>query len=84
MLLALETQYMSPRQLLTAPDEQTNALVLVNINVLSRDLLENLELAFGIYNLLNRANVDPGSSDHLQTVLPLDGTHLRLTAAYSF
>ncbi len=57
---------------------------LVNLTLLSRELLPGLELSASIYNLLDQDYAVTGAEEHSQRVLPQNGRTFRLKLTYRF
>jgi iron complex outermembrane receptor protein len=64
------------RQLETAP--------IANVNLVYHSPLRNLDLAVGLYNVLDRTYPDPGGAEHLQDRIPQDGFTYRVQLHYGF
>ena len=56
----LEIQYMGPRRI--GLGGEVGGHTLVNVNLLNRELMDNLELSFSVVNLFDRRYADPASS----------------------
>lgn len=67
---------------LAAPDAPGYAVL--NLTLLSRNIVKNLEFSASIYNLLNTTYYDPSSRFHLQNVIQQDGRTFRVKLTYSF
>lgn len=77
---AIEAQYVGERETLNA---RTGGFVLANVNLFSTRLTRNMDVALGIYNVLDRRYYDPATSGHSQDTLMQDGRSLRLTFTYA-
>jgi len=60
----------------------SSATVDLTLNV--RRLARRVDLAAGIYNLLDRQNADPGSEEHVQEGIPQDGRNFLVRLTYRF
>ncbi len=87
----LEYQYTSSRQTLyttttgeTLPGADATGYGVVNLTLFSQNLVKNLELSAGVYNLLGCEYTDPASRFHLQDRLERDGRSFRLKLIYRF
>jgi iron complex outermembrane receptor protein len=78
---AVEAQYVGPRPALAG---STPGFWLANANLVSARLFGHYELSLGVYNLFDRRYADPGSTEHLQAVIPQDGRTLRARIGYVF
>jgi len=91
LFAGLDYQYTSRRQtVFTTPGGTTMAgpdapgFGVVNVTLFSQNLVKNLELSAGVYNLLDQSYSDPSSRYHLQPQIPQDGRSFRLKATYKF
>jgi len=91
----LEFQYTSARlslhnatdpsgQPITVQGESAGGYGMVNLNVLSRNLIKNLDFSASIYNLLNCHYSDPASDFHVQDLISQDGRTFRLKLTYRY
>jgi iron complex outermembrane receptor protein len=55
-----------------------------NVNLFSRDIVKNLEMSVGIYNLFDRHYSDPVSADFIQPSIEQNGRTARLKLTYKF
>ncbi len=91
LFAGLEVQYTSSRHTVFSDlsgDTLTGAdapgFAVVNLTLLSQNLLKNLEASASIYNLFDTKYSDPSSRFHLQNVIPQDGRTFRLKLTYRF
>ncbi len=82
LLAGLECQYTSNRK--TLDDNDTGSVLITNLTMLSRNLVEGLKVSLGVYNLFNRNYGDPGSPDHEQDIIKQDGRTYRFKITYAF
>ena len=68
----------------TIQDTRVGGYVLANLNLFSRNIVKNLELSAGIYNLFDTKYSDPASSDFAQTAIEQDGRTFRVKLSYQF
>jgi outer membrane receptor protein involved in Fe transport len=80
--LAPQIQFTGSRKTIT--DETIGGMTSVNATVLGSDVLPNLDLSFGAYNLFDRDLASPGAEEHVQSSLPLYGRTVRAQATYHF
>ncbi len=80
--VGLEAQYISPRK--THDGSYSEHVVLVNLSLLSRELVDGLRLNMAVSNLLDHDYGDPVLDTHRQRLIPQDGIRLRAGATYSF
>jgi len=78
----LELQYLSG--LKTLDDRHTAGFLLANATLLSGTVLPHLEVSLSVYNLFDRDYAYPGSTGHVQDVLPQDGRTWRAKGTYKF
>lgn len=57
---------------------------LVNATLFSQELLKNLELSAGVYNLFDKRYFDPAAPDFMQDINPQPGRTFRIKATYAF
>jgi len=90
----LEFQYTSSRRSLhnttdlsgeplTVQGEEAGGFGIVNLTLLSRKVVKNLEFSASVYNLLDRRYADPVSR-HVQDIIEQDGRSFRLKLTYRF
>ena len=77
-----ELQYYS--SMLTISGARNRAFWLANLTLYQKQIGEHTTLSATAYNLFNSNYSYPGSSDHLQTVIPQDGRELRLKVDHRF
>ena len=91
----LEFQYSSNRrslhnttnligQPLTVQGEDAAGFGIVNLTLLGRKLVKNLEFSASVYNVLDRRYADPASQFHVQDIIEQDGRSFRLKLTYRF
>jgi len=68
----------------TRAGNQTSPSFLVNTTLRGKTPLRNLEWSVSLYNLLDDAYAQPGSTNHVQDEIPQDGRSFRVKAAYRF
>ncbi|HSY09413.1 MAG TPA: TonB-dependent receptor, partial [Candidatus Dormibacteraeota bacterium] len=56
----------------------------VNFTLFSQNLVKNLDISVGVYNLLDKTYYDPASNFHLQNVIQQDGRTFRVKLTYRF
>lgn len=87
-LAGLELQYASTRK--TLHGSETGSNLVANLTLLGKKLARNLEASFSIYNLFDRVNADPASTEHSDSqgrildVLRQDGRVFRAKLTYRF
>ncbi len=95
LFAGLEFQYTSSRrslhnitdpsgQPLTVQGEDTGGFGIVNLTLLSRKVVRNLEFSASVYNLLDHLYADPASQFHIQDIIEQDGRSFRLKLTYHF
>jgi len=80
-----EVQYYSSRK--TTPGRATEAAggyTVVNLTLLTQELLKGLELSATVYNLLDKNYADPAGEALTQDVIEQDGLNFRVKATYRF
>lgn len=78
----LEAQYVSRRD---KPDGgSAPGYWTVNVTLLAKDIIKNLELSGTVYNLFDQRIKDPTSSEFRQKELIQDGVNFRIKACYRF
>lgn len=82
LFAGLDVQYSSSVK--TRFGNRAPAFAVVNATLFSRELVENMELSATVYNLLDREYGYPGSTGHVQDVIPQDGRSFRLKLTYRF
>ena len=91
----LEFQYTSSRRSLhnttdpngeplTVQGVEAGGFGIVNLTLLSRNVVKNLEFSAGVYNVLDRRYADPASQFHVQDLIEQDGRSFRLKLTYRF
>lgn len=80
--LGYELQHYSSRQAIDG--SQLPGYWLSNLNLIATQWSQGLEVALGIYNLLDRHYDHPGSDTNWQTAIEQDGRSLRIKADYHF
>ncbi len=78
----LEMRYLGARK--TLGDQKVGGFLLTNLTVQYRNLLPDLDLTAGIYNVFNKRYSDPGGAEHLQNSLLQDGRSFRIRLGYAF
>jgi outer membrane receptor for ferrienterochelin and colicins len=88
---SLEYQYTSSRHSVfttssgdTVPGSDAGGFGIVNVTIFSQNIVKNLELSAGIYNLFDRKYSDPASRFHLQDLIEQDGRSFRVKVTYRF
>lgn len=81
-MAGLELQYCG--SMLTDAGVETEAFCVASLTLFQGEIAKGLSLSVGIRNLLDADYDYPGSSDHLQPVLPQDGRQLGLKVDYTF
>lgn len=79
--LGAEAQYTGPRATLNGA---VGGFWVANVNLASARLFNHADLSIGVHNLFDRSYADPGSAEHLQTVIAQDGRTIRAKLAYAF
>ena len=82
LTLSVEELYTGNRKTVTGGD--TGGFAVTNLTLFGRHLLPGLELAFSIYNLLDKQYADPVSAAHRQQAIVQDGRVFRGQLTYSF
>jgi iron complex outermembrane receptor protein len=82
VLAGLELQSLSER--LNVRREPVPGYTAVNLNVLARRLVSQLELSAGVYNVFDTRYADPGAEEHLQASIEQDGRSFRAKLAWTF
>lgn len=77
----LEAQYVGPR---ITRSGRTAGFWLANANLYSAQLVKNVEVALGLFNLFDTNYADPGSTEHAQRAIRQDGRSVRLKLSYAF
>ena len=78
----IEGQYVGNR--LTLDGNHADGYGLVNLTLVSRKLVRNVELSASVYNLFDKDYGVPGSEEHAQDILWQDGRTWRLSGTYRF
>jgi iron complex outermembrane receptor protein len=79
---ALEAQYSSGVGTLSGT--RAAGFTVMNATVLAHSFANRLDASASIYNLLDRSYAYPGSTAHLQNVIPQDGRTFRIELTYRF
>jgi len=82
LLLGAEVQYHG--SVITLTDARAADFMLANLTLTHRARNGNLEIAGGLYNLLDEHYAVPGAEDHLQDVLTQDGRTFRVMVTRRF
>lgn len=77
---ALEMQYLS--SLRTLAGNEAPGFLLANATLLGRRVVKGLDLSLSLYNLFGRSYAYPGSTGHIQDVIPQDGRSFRVKLSY--
>lgn len=80
--VAMDGSFLSPRRTLSGA--RSERVVLLDVHLSSRGLLPGLELRAGVRNLLNWRYGDPGSTEHVQDLIPQNGVTFDGGISYSF
>jgi outer membrane receptor for ferrienterochelin and colicins len=80
--LGTNIQYLSPRK--TNDGSETDAVWIINMTLLAKDLRPGLTLSFSGYNLLNKKYKDPVGLEFRQTGIEQDGTTFLLKMVFSY
>lgn len=87
-LAGLELHYASGRKTLQGDDSGSN--LTANLTMLGKKLARNLDASFSIYNLFDRRNLEPASTEHFDSrgrvldTLAQDGRSFRAKLTYRF
>jgi iron complex outermembrane receptor protein len=68
----------------TLPGPDVPGYAVVNLTLLSRNIVKNLEFSASIYNLFDNTYDDPSSRFHLQNAIQQDGRTFRVKLTYRF
>jgi iron complex outermembrane receptor protein len=82
LFASLELQYTSSR--LTLAGTTADGFGLVNLTLLSQQLIKGVEASVSLYNVLDQRYGDPATPGHLQEVLERDGRTVRFKLTYRF
>ncbi len=82
LFISPELQYASPR--LTLAGNRTRDAVLVNVTLLSRDLVKGVEASASVYNLFDVSYGDPAGTGYRQDSIRQDGIDFRFKLTYRF
>lgn len=82
VLAGFELQYQDERR--TVADDKTDAFILVNLNVLAREVAKGLTVSATVYNLFDEEYSYPGSEEHDQDQIKQDGRLFRVKLNYMF
>ncbi len=77
-----ELQYTSDR--LTLAGSEIGGFTVVNLSFLSGNLAPGLDLSAGVYNLLDKQYVDPGSRGNTQDTIAQNGRNFRIKLTWRF
>lgn len=80
--LGVEEQYTSKRK--NVSGTYTDGFFITNLTLFSRNILKNLEVSAGVYNLFDEKYSDPASEEHKQKNIEQDGRTFRLKLTYKF
>ena len=91
----LEYQYTSSRrslhnttdpsgQPITVQGEEAGGAGVVNLTLLGKNLVKNLEFSTSVYNILGRRYSDPASQFHVQDLIEQDGRSFRVKLTYRY
>lgn len=87
----LEVQYISKRHTvftdfsgMTEFGADVPGYAVINLTLFSQNLIKNLDMSVGIYNLLDKTYYDPASNSHLQNAIQQDGRTFRAKLTYRF
>ena len=80
--IAADAQFMTSRR--TLAGQRAGRFLLANLTVLAHRLPWGLELAGGIYNVLDARYADPASTEHTQDVIAQDGRSCQLKLDWRF
>ncbi len=78
----LEVLYTSKRK--TLAGNSTNGFSTTNVTLLTKNVLEGLEVSASVRNLFDRDYSDPGSGEHVQDEIEQDGRSFWLKIKYGF
>jgi len=78
----VETKWTSQRKTLT--DKRTNGAFIANLTLTYENLIKNLEVQAGIYNLFDEKYAYPGFRQHTQDAIEQDGRTLGVKLTYRF
>jgi iron complex outermembrane receptor protein len=82
LFAGIETKYISKRK--TLADAHTDDAVITNLTLTYENLLGNLDVQMGIYNLLDEAYDHPAFLEHTQDVIEQDGRTVGVKVFYRF
>ena len=68
----------------TAQGNRLPGRAIANLNLLSREVVKNVEFSAGLYNLFDTRYHDPASPDFAQDLNPRDGRSFRVKLTYKF
>ncbi len=80
--LAMEFQYESPRK--TLADTETQPMFLVNMNIITKPVLEYFKFGLKVYNLFDYPLSYPGSTEHRQILIKQPGRTFWFTLRMDF
>lgn len=78
----IETHYTASAR--TLGGQHAKAHYVTNLTLYSTDLLDGLEVSASVYNLFDKEYGHPGSLEHEQDILYMDGTSYGIQIAYRF
>lgn len=82
VLAGFELQYQDERR--TVADDKTDVFMLVNLNVLAREITKGLTVSAAVFNLFDEDYFYPGSEEHDQDQIKQDGRLFRIKLNYMF
>ncbi|MBI3414197.1 MAG: TonB-dependent receptor [Verrucomicrobia bacterium] len=82
LFASLEFQYTTRRLTLAGAD--AGGFGIANFTLFSQNLLPNLEISGGVYNLFDRKFSDPATPFHAQDMIERDGRAFRVKLTYRF
>ena len=82
LFAGLDTKYISKRK--TLSDSRTDDTVIANLTLTYENLVNNLDVQVGIYNLLDETYDHPGFLEHDQDTLEQDGRTVGVKLFYRF
>jgi iron complex outermembrane receptor protein len=83
VFLSFELQAISPR-LNATQTREIDGYAVGNLTLFSREIVKNLEVTAGVYNLWNTKYSDPVSSDFLTDTVPQDRLNFQVKLTYKF
>ena len=82
LFASLEFQYTTRR--LTLLGDEAGGFGIANFTLFSQNLVKNLEISGGVYNLFDRKYSDPATPFHPQDLIERDGRTFRVKLTYRF